>query len=371
MIKNLISNKSKQSKFKVGCIGLEFALEKIYLVQLKQSEHGNIRLQASAVFEYPNTRDEFLESSQDVKSIIKLAKKSEPFIGCKVVSNLPSNDVRLMSIAYQVENEGDEETALLKRVEDRLNDSLDGYVIDYLPVRGNIKSSDKLALVALARRDVVINYLELLRKAGLEVVALDISPSAIKRLIATLADQDQTDNVLTINFGRKKTYMILMSGRRLLLDMEIDFGETELLEKISNELDMDVNTIEKIVYEHGLYGSKVNSDGLILEVDEVADTLREILKPKFTKLADEINRSLIYTASETRGGTVKQVYLLGGLACWRGIDEMLNRMIDIPVTVPNYFTTIINDNVSKMQNYDIPIMGVATGLALRGMVDHV
>ncbi len=63
-----------------------------------------------------------------------------------------------------------------------------------------------------------------------------------------------------------------------------------------------------LVIKHGLDpGAHGGQGAAALSGREISETLAEIVKPNFLKLVDEINRTLIYAASETRGKPVTQV----------------------------------------------------------------
>ena len=54
---------------------------------------------------------------------------------------------------------------------------------------------------------------------------------------------------------------------------------------------------------------------------DVSATLLEIVKPCYLDLIEEINRVLVFTASETHGVPVSRVCLLGSVAHWPGAQE--------------------------------------------------
>ena len=102
----------------------------------------------------------------------------------------------------------------------------------------------------------------------------------------------------------------------------------------------------------------------------MAATLQEIIKPLFLELTEEINRVLIYMASQTHGESVDRIYLLGSVARWQGADRLLNKLLVLPVeTIPNPLKTFrrpgVPEAISEMDA--APEMAVATGLALRGL----
>ena len=136
---------------------------------------------------------------------------------------------------------------------------------------------------------------------------------------------------------------------------------------------MDVENARRLVYQFGLRHSDyaISRETATFDDSDIAGTLHEIVKPSFLALTEEINRALIYAASETRGETVKRIYLLGSIARWQGSDEILNRLLDISVMK-------IPDPLSNFNPSTKPTAGasdassaeiaVATGLALRGLI---
>jgi type IV pilus assembly protein PilM len=353
----------------IGPIGLEFARENLHLVQLERSTQHKIKVRAKTSLAYQTNRNGLFDDPGSLKSLLRRGMKWHRFQGSHVVAALPLPDVRIMSVTYRVSGGQNEQQALRKLLAERIEGDLRDYVIDYLPVRSDSQDEERLAVVAAARRDAVIDYLELMRKAGLQVQAMEIGPVAIKRLISALSEPDY-QNVLAVNFGLHLSYLTMISGRRLLFDQQIDFGEQALLLQISKSLDMDEDDARKLVYRFGLQHSAYATQHEGGD-DDISNTLLQIVKPSFLALVEEINRALIYAASETRGETVKRIYLLGSIARWRGADEILNRLLDIEVmNIPDPLSSFCPIPIPEADSSDSPApeIAVATGLALRGMI---
>jgi Tfp pilus assembly PilM family ATPase len=104
---------------------------------------------------------------------------------------------------------------------------------------------------------------------------------------------------------------------------------------------------------------------------DASGTLQQIVKPALLSLADEINRTLIYIASRTRGEPVSRIYLLGSLARWQGMEQLLGSLVKLPVEIiPNPLKPFDNDNGKPYGQYEpMPEIAVATGFALSGMQD--
>jgi Tfp pilus assembly PilM family ATPase len=91
-------------------------------------------------------------------------------------------------------------------------------------------------------------------------------------------------------------------------------------------------------------------------------------------LINEINRVLVFTASETHGVPVSRICLLGSIAQWPGAQQVLFSLLDFDV--PNgqiEFAQIFQD---ENEDTRVPWEGlfseisIAMGLALRGLVEH-
>ena len=354
-------------KRQVRPVGFNLGMEHLHLVQMEQVPGGPI-IHAAATVPYPCEREALLASPPLFKAFVKRALRAGPFVGKRVVACIAPYELKLLLVEYkQLDGQGDAD-ALLKELRERMRQELDESVVDYLPIRNtDSQETAKSAIVAVARREQVLAYLEVLRRAGLEAVALDIGPAALTRLVAALDTTRSHPNVLLINFGRFKSYLSVVWGRRLMLDREIDFGEHWLVGNLAENLDIPGELVTKLLYEHGFQntiGSRPE-----LEDGDISRTMAEILRPEFTELAKEINKTLIYVASRTHGKSVEQVYLLGSAARYPHVAEFLNELLKIPVEVLNPLNAF-EFAAGAAPNDPIPGSGIAlaAGLALRGML---
>lgn len=354
-------------KRQVRPVGFNLGLEHLHMVQMEQvSGHPVIR--AAASVPYPCEREALLASPALFKHFVKQALRAGQFAGKRVVACIAPYELKLMLVEYkQLDGQG-EADALLKELRERMRQELDESVVDYLPLRNtDTQETAKSAIVAVAKRAQVLAYLELLRRAGLEAVALDIGPAALTRLVATLDTTSSHPNVLLINFGRFKSYLSVIWGRRLMLDREIDFGEHWLVANVAENLDIPGELVTKLLYEHGFQNTI--GDRPELEDGDISRTMAEILRPEFAELAKEINKTLIYVASRTHGKSVEQVYLLGSAARYPHVAEFLNELLKIPVEVLNPLNAF-EFAAGAAPNDPNPGGGIAlaAGLALRGMI---
>ncbi|MDJ0747866.1 MAG: pilus assembly protein PilM [Woeseiaceae bacterium] len=349
----------------VGPIGIDFGLESVHLVQLESVNGAPPVLRARVTVPFAGTREGVLADPAKMRAVIREAVGADRFRGRDAVVAVPVGLFRTLSINYLASPDKDDAEAVLRVMRDRLDGDLAEYVLDYLPVNSRSKNNERLALVAVSERKPIVAFLESLRRAGLSVMALEIGPIAIGRLIGTLAAENHDGNVLIINSGREASYLTLVSGDDLLFDQQIRFGENALVRQLADTLDMSEELARNLMVRSGIRSSR---DTVAATLDEVGlgDTIAEILKPEFLRLVDEIKRVCLYAAAETRGGAVNKVYLLGSLAHWPGADDLLSSLADIEVAkVRDPLLAFRGGEEPSGDAALSPELAVATGLALR------
>jgi type IV pilus assembly protein PilM len=358
---------------KVGPIGMDIGINAIHLCQLQWLEEKRYAVIAKASIHFEETRKEILASPKKFKKLLTQGMKNNGFTGKRIVTVMPANELKIMPVTYKGKS-SDMEKEIIKVLSGRMAGNMNDYIIDYMPVRSNSDDEENLALVAIANREDVINYLEVITQAGFDVDALDVGPAAIRRLICTLYAEDDIETVLVINTGQDKSFLTIISGRRLLFDQEVSFGEALLLENLSKTLELPGSVCRELLLRYGLEidpEKPMQSD--MDSHSEIPHTLLEVLKPAFIKLVDEIKRILTFTASQTHGLPISRFCLLGSVARWPGADSLLRELIDIPFSthqceLADSFVDLTVEEESWASN--IPDLAVATGLALRGLDDH-
>lgn len=356
----------------IGPIGIDFGLESLHLVQLATSAGNAPVVHARSSVPYDCPRREILANPHQFRTLMKRALSADRFHGRKAVIAIPAGMFRTVSINYRsAPGEEQEAAAVLRVMKDRLDGELSDYVLDYLPVKGRSKNDERLALVAISEREPVIEFLELARKARLDVEALEIGPVAITRLVSRLSIESGSGNVLVINSGRQASYLTVISGAYLLFDQEVAFGENSLIRQAAETLDMSEDMARDLILRSGVQ-SNAYGDNVAAAIDEagLVNTLSEILKPQFLQLVEEIKRVCLYAASETRGGAVSQVYLLGSIAHWKGSDSLLSSLTGFDVAkILDPLALFRAGDVDDAPGSEAPApeIVVATGAALRGL----
>lgn len=353
-----------------GLIGLDCARDSLHMVQFDRAHELGLNLRAKVSLPYPEPLPALLKRPAVLSAAVKEASKNQGFAGRRMASTLPANQTSIVSLGYRLSSGQNEARIITDLMAERLEGSLADWVIDYLPIRQST-AEERLALVAYARREDAIAYLELWRKCGFEIASLEIRPLAIKRLVYLISGATLW-NALSINFGRDRSFLTLFSSKRILYDQSVDFGESRLLSHLVEALDLPVELLRSMVYSQDISGSsnQLVASAIDLNVD-MNDVFQEIIRPAFLPLIEAVDRALIFAASETRGEPVREVFLLGSIARWAGIAKLMQKMLHLPVRViPDPLVSMRSDDADEYDRGE-PEIAVATGLALKNLLPHV
>ncbi len=354
-----------------GPIGLDIGAGRVHLCQIRPREHGLYSVYAKASVDYDGSREALLASPKQLKSVITSALRQKRFKGRRVVALMPWEDVKIMLLTYK-SSVSDVDSEVVRMLTGRIEGSIDDYVVDYVPVRSNPSDEEHMVVATVAPREKVTRLLNALIGCGLEVDSLDIAPTALRRVVSALYTGHAADNVLLIHSYRDESYLTVISGRRLLFNQSVNFGESQLLSRIARELDLSEDSARALVIDHGLQKQPL-ARAIGLDADsDVSATLLEIVKPCFLDLVNEINRVLVFTAAETHGVPVSRVCLLGSLAHWPGSQQVLMSLLDIeqPDGQTEFHQIFSDENEDTRVPWEglFSDISIAMGLALRGLL---
>jgi Tfp pilus assembly PilM family ATPase len=102
---------------------------------------------------------------------------------------------------------------------------------------------------------------------------------------------------------------------------------------------------------------------------EISHTLKEVLRPEFAALKAEVDNTLVYTASKAHGRSVDGIYVIGSIARYPGIEELLREQFSLPLKILDPFSVFPHHLSEQALSRLWPRSGIAaaTGLALRGV----
>ncbi len=215
-------------------------------------------------------------------------------------------------------------------------------------------------LVAAARNDVMINFKEVVEKAGIKVRIVDLAVTALTNVFETvLGDQlnDPNRSWLFLDIGAQKTIMIIYRQKTVAFSKEMNIGGVMITEEIQRQMGVNYFEAEDL---------KITGDENGNLPEEILEIVDDTLEAFFT----EIKKTVDFYVSSTSDEMLKNCVLTGGGALIPGLVQGLEALLNIEISVLNPFDVIDYDKKkfddTEIQN--IAFRGcVSIGLAMREM----
>ncbi len=188
-------------------------------------------------------------------------------------------------------------------------------------------------LVAACPKDIIDGYIEILRFAKISVIATELESMAISRAI--LMDENpfhehkEKNNYVIIDIGASRTSVFAYSKNAILFDISIPLSGDEITLNISKELNLDRDQAELAKITMGLdasFAKGIVKKSLSQMIEKISEGTKEIIAFQESRFEEF--------------GDINKIFLSGGGANIRNINDILEKNIGIPVVVADPFIHI-------------------------------
>ncbi len=208
-----------------------------------------------------------------------------------------------------------------------------------------------------AKKDVIQSYVDALKKAGLEVVIMDVDSFALETMYEENYDFGHEDVVIIVNIGASMTNINVVKGGASIFIRDFPLGGFSITENLQDKTGVSFEEAERIKLEKAMSGDEQSKEELLGYADP---------------LLLEIERSVDYFRSTYPGKFIKQILLCGGTASMPGIDDALLQRLNVEVAIANPFRKVTFDK-KAFSTEDLkeigPLASVGVGLAMRRIGD--
>jgi type IV pilus assembly protein PilM len=250
---------------------------------------------------------------------------------------------------------------------------LEDAVLDF-QVLSTIQSDDgsqrQKVLIVAAQRDMIRQFTDVARKAGLTMDGIDLQAFALMRAVAPrVAFVDQgagqgADGAALVNIGSGITNLVVAVDGLPQFTRVINLGYETLVEALVSNRGVEAHEAEALRINVGLSGGDPPAGdyeaATVSEIHEVLDVAAETF-------ADEIRRSIDYYHSQENAGAISRVLLSGEGALTRNVCGYLTQALHVAVELGNPLQHI-TENKTKWAEPDLqamsPRLAIALGLAL-------
>jgi type IV pilus assembly protein PilM len=218
-------------------------------------------------------------------------------------------------------------------------------------------------LLVVAYRELVDRYVYACRKAGIQVVGIDLEAFALLRAVSEphdLAPGTERGAVVAVSVGHDRSTFAVSNGRVCEFTRVLEWGGGALNVAIARALDISPSEAEPIKRGLSLTGVDQAPEGF--DHDQLA-TAREAVKRQLQSFARELVSSLQFYQNQPGSLGIGEIALTGGTAHLPGLGAELERLIGVPVRVADPMSRV---KVSKKLRdpEQVGSLAIAIGLGI-------
>ena len=230
--------------------------------------------------------------------------------------------------------------------------AMDQVKLDWAVV-GEVPETDEVDVLLVAAPNNTANkYLNIIQKAGLELLALEINPIAQSRSLIGPADKPKC--IIIVDIGSVASDIAILSNTVPQLVRSVAIGSKALNRVVSQNLGIDAGQADQFIKKFGMDQTKI--EGQVFKT----------LKPVVDHLVEEINKSITFFQEKNPTQRVEKIILTGGTTALPGLPLFLANATGLTIEVGNPW-----QNISYPKELESSLAGLslsyatAIGLAMR------
>ncbi len=343
------------------CIGLDIGSSSIKAVQAKKSKNG-LHLQAFGMEPLmPQTivdgtimdQGAVVDGVRALWSRLKLKNKD-------VAIAIAGHSVIIKKINVPPMNRDELEEQIPYEAEHHIPFAKDDVEIDYQVVTTTNASGQMEVLLVAAKKEVVHDYAQVVRDAGLNPQVVDVAAFCAQNAFEANYSLEPGETAVIINVGAAIANINIVRDTSSLFTRDVTIGGNAFTEEIQKQLSVSQDEAE--AYK---VGGSYDEHGVVpQDVERIVEGVAEVM-------AGEFQRSLDFFLATAADTNVSRICLSGGSAKVAALHRAIERRSRLPVEVLDAWKRVQID--SKLDSAYLaahsPEAMVGLGLSLRAPND--
>jgi len=215
-------------------------------------------------------------------------------------------------------------------------------------------------LLVAAKKDLVDDYVQVIREAGLVPAAIDVAAFAVENAFEANYEVRPDEVVALVNIGAQVVNINIISGGAPAFTRDITTAGNQYTEEIQKALSISFEEAERI--KLGGRRSESSQEVVPQEVEQAMRTVTETV-------IGEISRSLDFFSATSADSRIERIVLCGGGASVAGLQAAFQQRSGAKVEIMDPLARMLPSSKFEANYLDevAPALGVGVGLALRRM----
>lgn len=274
-----------------------------------------------------------------------------------------------------------EEKGFLRRIEfpekmdsDKIRSALELHIEEHVPLTAEETIFDyerigpREVIATVFPRGIVERYMALVRRAGLEVVALETEAHALLR---AAVPYEEKRPVMVIDLGETRTSFLIADEGVVASTATKPIGGAIMIDAIQRAAGSSRNEAIRLFYEKGFLPAPPRLRSVSRGEPDHENDVFSALMPLVGALRDEIAKHIAFWQTQRLPPVL--IYLTGGIAHMEGLPEYLAYELRVPVSradpAENLFA--LDEYIPSINRHDTLLWAVALGLAARNVIEKI
>jgi type IV pilus assembly protein PilM len=348
------------------CIGLDIGSSAIKLVQLKAARRGLALVNFGIEPVPPQSIVDgvILNHSAVVDAIRNLIRRIH-LRGKGMALAVSGNAVIIKRITIPAMEGPALDEQMEWEVRQNIPFSREDVVVDHEVLVQQTPQGQMEVLLVAAKRDVVSQFNQAVRDAGLQPVVVDTAAFALQNAVEGGIGYARGEAVAIINVGASYSTLSIVNNGMPSFNRDISAGGNTYTAAIQQRLAVSLDGAE--AYKVG--GAIAAAGG---GADVVPQEVHRILAQVSEQVAEQFQRSLDFFINDAVDTQLSRIYLAGGSSLVPQLPKAIQDRSRIPVEILDPFVRVEVDarrfDVSYLRA-NAPVAAIAFGLALRRQGD--
>jgi type IV pilus assembly protein PilM len=344
------------------CIGLDIGSSSVKLVQLKVGR--SITLQNFGIQPLPPQTivDGAVMNHGAVVDAVRELSRRIHLRGKEICLAISGNSVIIKRISIPRMEGAALDEQMEWEVQQNIPFSRDDVTVDHAVLVEQTPEGQMEVLLVAAKREIVEQYLHVVRDAGMNPVIVDTAAFAVQNALEASVGFAPGETIAIVNIGASTSTISIVSNANPVFNREVGSGGNTYTEAIQQRLAVSMDGAE--AYKVGGAASA--------SADVVPQEVHRILAQVSEQVAGEFQRSIDFYMNDAVEGSLARIYLTGGSALVPQLPKAIQDRSRIPVHILDPFQRCAVD----ARRFDVeylklhaPMAAVAFGLALRRQGD--
>jgi type IV pilus assembly protein PilM len=336
-------------------VGLDIGSHAIKVCQLKRTSTGYaIVTLGSTVLPEGAVEDGTLNDPEVVSKAIAELFQNLKIKNKKVGFSISGYSVIVKKVNLAVMEDAQLEEHIMAEAEQYIPFDIEDVYLDFQDLKTAAKDTDRTdVMLVAAKKEIVDDYLEMLRSLSLVPVIVDVDGFALENTYEY--NYQKNEDVALVDIGASKMSINIISRGISVVARDIIVGSRQLTEQIQNVFDIEFEEAEAL---------KLGS----VQDEDKRDEIEDIFSTTCTQWILEIKKAIDLYHSNHPDFPLKKLIVSGGGAKVSGLMDFLAQETGLTVEIFNPFLNMSSNSKKIDPEYlkNIgPEMAIATGIALR------